>query len=348
MATYDPYKPLVVGPSQLCPVTARTLALDTGSETGYRFVNESGSSVTMAWARLLSAEPPAADMPNVKISARVYAGGGPLVNAGSTVHTITIPCTSGYLGTNATLTGSSIQAAVANPSDDYYVELVDNLSYAHFWFGTDADPVTSVLSWDSSPGCLILDVSVMYIVTGPFDNDPGNNYVRCRYGRAGTTYEVWGDEITGPDDNASPKVRRVRGGDLDYYCDASTQGVYSPWVHRTADDSGLYAMRSSGASPAHFINFITSADTAGHYQLRYVALMVTYLPSTSFVAGGGVSLSDGVDVAEGLYAYTVPLFEVPNVRDSGTSTEYLYDLSQNESAVITFGRTRNSTIVAGS
>ncbi|NHW87323.1 hypothetical protein, partial [Escherichia coli] len=88
----------------------------------------------------------------------LVAGTGP-------VRRLVIPCASAGLLTGAALAGSATSAsdAVANASDARHITLTGPDSAARFWFATTSAAAQAAL-WRRR----ILDVSVLYVMSGPF------------------------------------------------------------------------------------------------------------------------------------------------------------------------------------
>lgn len=315
MATYDPYKPAVIG-NAFTPLRDTTLTLDTATEVGYSFVAENmGANNTIAAARIVSTVPFPGQPGQAEIIARLYESDEPQDWVTKNKKLI-IPCSSGQLGTGAALSpgSTSVQQAVGNPSDSYCVGIAGANGWARYWFDTRADNVGYTLNGDVE----IVDVSVVYLAAGPFTDAPENIMQLYLESPTLTSSYLMDTRLTGPRwPYEAVRAYRSRLGELNpfFYIghDPATSPLRGPWAWRSQDDSGLYLMDATGADKIN-IKITTGADATGWgFDIHYLALEVTYREIGSLVGVGGLNVDAGSIIsADGLFTYDIPIMSPPN------------------------------------
>jgi hypothetical protein len=308
MAVYDTYKPFVIG-NQFVPLVEESTVVDTGAEVGYRFTatEDFYSAVNGAnWLRVVTNDPPPGVASRSEIVCRLYLH-DPL-EACTPLKKLIIPCTSGSGGS---IGGGAAtrEAAVANPSDPTYVRLTGASQTARFWFGTEVASVAAALNaWNVE----IVDVSVIYAISGPFA-DATTNTMSCGMERQVGPIKRYMDYlVTGPAASSSiTALRRSRFGELcpfwDSGTDPNTEPMRGPWVYRGYDDIGLYALNPTLGVDNVVVFFETGSGAAGDFDIHYVGLQVTYRENPNLSGVGGMDLSGGAEISEGLYTYRCPL-----------------------------------------
>lgn len=320
MGNYDPGHPYVIG-NAWAPLVADAAVLDTSSETGYTFQFAGGANDTPFWARVLTTTPPAGQPDRVELLCNVWTSPD-AVNATGPLRQLTIPVISGSLQTGATLQGgaASVEAAVANPSDAGYVQLAGAASFCRFWFDT-TDP-RYVAALDSASR-RILDVSILYSVSGPFDDVTSLPAMTIGLERpSSAAHWIMDEAVTGPTaQTANTTIRRSRFGELNPFWIATSDpaGITArmPWVYEQTDGSGLANMSASGGTNVN-VRVSTGAGATGlNFQVHYLAMLVTYGEESRLMAGG-LSISGGAALlsTEGLYAYSIPLLALPGLRSN--------------------------------
>jgi hypothetical protein len=307
MAIYDTYKPFVVG-NQFVPLVEASAIIDTGSEIGYRFIaTEPSTSLVdgIEWVQVITNSPPPGVPNRSEIVCRLYTDDP--VGTCTPIKQIMVPCTSGSGG--AIGGGAATrQAAVANPSDPYYVRLTGASQTAKFWFGTDAAEVFDALDlWHVE----IVDVSVIYAVSGPFATATTNTMSLGMERQAGPVKRYMDNLVTGPAASSSIiALKQSRFGELCPFWDVgtnpNTEPIRGPWVYRGHDDIGLYAMSTAGTDDVP-VFLETGSGAAGDFDIHYVALRISYRDNYNIVGIGGMDLSGGIEIREGLYAYRCPV-----------------------------------------
>ena len=319
MATYDPYKPSVIG-NAFTPMRDTSLTLDTATEVGYSFVAENlGTNNTIATARVVSTVPFPGFPGEAEIIARLYESTDPQSWVTKNQKLI-IPCSSGQLGTGAALSpgSTSVQQAVGSPSDSTCVGIAGANGWARYWFDTRASSVGYSLYTNVE----ILDVSVVYMVAGPFEDAPANiMQLYLESPTLGVSY-LMDTRLTGPRwTYEATRTYRSRLGELNPFFykghDPTTSHIRGPWAWRTNDDSGLYLMDASGADKIN-IKVTTGPDATGWgFDVHYLALEVTYREIGALAGVGGLNVSNGSIVSEGgLFTYDIPIMEGPYYWDA--------------------------------
>lgn len=335
MAVYDTYKPFTIG-NQFAPLLEGSTVLDIGAEIGYQFIaTEPFSGLTGAsWVRIVTNVPPPG-VSSGEIVCRLY-NGDPISTCGP-IQKVIIPCSAGYGG--ALGGGAATHAiATANPSDPYYVRLTGASALAKFWFGTNRAVYAAALdTWDTE----IVDVSVVYCVSGPFSSATTNT-VSLGLEREGDSVKRYMDYlVTGPSLSSSiTALRRSRLGELNPFWDTAinpnTEPMRGPWVYRATDDSGLYAFNTSSIDDIT-VFFETGASAAGDFDIHYVGLEVSYRSRQGMVGIGGMNLSGGVEISEGIYTYRCPIMpaDLPWDWSGGTVS---FGLTMGERYTLTVSR----------
>jgi len=314
MATYDPYKPSVIG-NAFVPITNTSLTLDTATEVGYTFSAEHlGANTTIAAARVVSESPVPGQAGKAEIIARLYESDNPQ-DWTTPAKKITIKCTSGQLGTGGALSpgATSVEHAVGNPSDPYCVGISGANGWVRYWFDTRSD----LAGYSLIDGVEIIDVSVVYLAAGPFEDAP-ENIMQCylESPTLGVSY-LMDTRLSGPRwPYESTRAYRSRLGELNpfFYAthDPSSSSLRGPWIWRNdTDNSGLYAMAESGANNIN-IKIGTGPDAAGWgFDIHYLALEVTYREVGSLIGVGGLDINDGSTIIDGQYVYDIPIMSSP-------------------------------------
>jgi hypothetical protein len=334
MAIYDTYKPFVIG-NQFVPLVNESTVVDTGVEVGYRFIatEDFYSAVNGSnWLSVVTTAPPPGVASRSEIVCRLYKQ-DPLDTC-TPLKTLIIPCSS--------------ESDVVNPSDPSYVRLSGASQTARFWF--DPTAFAAVLhSWDTE----IVDVSVIYAISGPFATATTNT-MSCGLERQTGSIKRYMDYlITGPDASSSiTALKRSRFGELCPFWDSgtnpNTEPMRGPWVYQGYDDVGLLALAGTGTDNVA-VFFETGASAAGDFDIQYVGLQVTYRENFHLIGVGGIDLSGGAEIPEGLYTYRCPLMpaDLPWAYTSGGGISTL-SLSKGNSYIITVSRAYSGSVSVSS
>lgn len=349
MAKYDTYKPFVIG-NQFVPLVDQQTVIDTGSEVGYRFISTEDTFSTVndaAWVSVITTAPPPGVADRSEIVCRMYRH-DPL-DACTPIQKLIIPCS---LGTGGSIGGgaASRQAAVVNPSDPSYVRLSGASQTARFWFDTAASTVEDAINvWSVE----ILDVSVLYSISGPFATATTNT-MSCGLERQTGPIKRYMDYlVTGPDSSSSiTEIRRSRFGELNPFWDSGTdpnaEPMRAPWVYKGTDDTGLYALSIYGTDDVA-VFFETGAGAAGDFDIHYVALQVTYRENRNLIGVGGLELSGGAEIKEGLYTYRCPMMVADIPWDyTGVTGATLVSLAKGDSYTVTVSRAYSGSVSVSS
>jgi hypothetical protein len=324
MGSYNPYNPIVLG-NEFAPLVRSAVLLDTATEVGYKFVRgEAGD--TVALCRVMTTVPPPGNPLRKCLTVSLYSHD----NTPSTgvVRSLVIPVASGTLGSGASnVGGASVADCVRNPSDTAYTLLSGASSSVRLWFDVTATRVAKALTY-----ARILDVTVRYAVTGPFDTLPDGLVLALERPSATVVFDM-DDALTGPVnqyDNVVP--HRSRLGDLNPFWstavtpDADTERA--PWHYAagTNNHSGLTALAASGGSNID-VQFHTSADAAGlEFRIQYAALEVTYCAEDR-TGAGGLEISDGAAIVNDLFCYDIPVHSMFSWGAEGYAAQgFPYDL----------------------
>lgn len=303
MGIYNQYHPTVLG-MEFAPVVRNPILLDTATSIGYRFTP--GNLDDLQLVRVLTTDPLPGQALRKCLSADVYPHG----NAPSTgvVRTMLIPCASGTLGAGAANSGGATVAdCVRNPSDVAYTSLTGASSSVRLWFDVNASRVSRALT-----NARILDVTVRYAVTGPFDTLPDGLVLALERPSASVVFDM-DDALTGPTnqyDNVIP--HRSRLGDLNPFWASTvtpnTDYQRAPWHYAagTQNHVGLTQLAASGGTNVN-VRFATSSEAAGlEWRIQYAALEVTYCVE-SRVAAGGQELTTGATITNDLFTYDISM-----------------------------------------
>lgn len=331
MGIYTPDRPYVLG-QQWAPLVADQVRLDTGSEIGYTF-RARATTTTIQRSRLLSTVPPPGTPTRKELLVNLYHG-DQIVGTGP-IRKVILPCTSGSLGTGATLQGgaATVQAAVDNPSGAGYVKLLGASAYVRHWFDFSSR-YTAVLQYRR-----ILDVSVLYSISGPFTDLA--NAVSIGIERPSATLNwVMDQTVTGPATLAEGvQLNRSRLGELNPFW--STAVTPSTSTDRLAWNltagagftSGLQAMEVTGGTNTNIRFTTSSAATASQeFHLNYVALEVTYCEENRLGSGG-------LDISSGATAYITDIWTY-NIKLLGVGQNYggNVGLTEGELYAVTVGQ----------
>lgn len=309
MGEYNPDRPYVLG-MQWAPLIKHPLNLDTTSEVGYVFRASNDYDIFdgLRRVRLLTTAPPPGRALNKALAVNLYpadtvTGTGPL-------RKLVIPATSGELLTGAALAGGASQPsdAVHNPSDPRYVTLTGPNAATRFWFGTTEARVQAALLRRR-----IVDVSVLYVMSGPFVDLAPAVTLGLERPSAGVNWAM-DETLTGPADHSGvTAVHRSRLGELNPWWSATATPLatkdrmpYS-YAGNRLPTSGLTAWAAPGGTNINLRLQVNGSATAGmQFQVHYLALEVTYGEETR-VGGGGLDIGDGAARVDGTY------FEIPMV-----------------------------------
>ncbi len=309
MGEYNPDRPYVLG-MQWAPLVKDPLLLDVATEVGYTFRAETDN---VQRVRLLSTSPPPGRPTRKELLVNLYraelvAGTGP-------ARKLVIPCASGELLPGAALVGGAASAAdaVSNPSDPRYVGLTGPNAAARFWFQSNTAAMTGAL-WRRR----ILDVSVLYVMTGPFAELAAPAVtLGLERPSAGVNWPM-DETLTGPAEHTGvTTVRRSRLGELNPWWSTAATPLTTKWrmpysyAGNTAPTSGLTAWAAPGGTNVNVRLQVTgAAEAATQFQVHYLALEVTY-GEENRTGGGGLDISDGSGQQGGLY-YEIPMFDMFN------------------------------------
>ncbi|MGI5151394.1 hypothetical protein ACQEVC_34360 [Plantactinospora sp. CA-294935] len=332
MGEYNPDRPYVQG-MQWAPLLADAVLLDTASEIGYTFKSLLGQDLFdgLKRVRVRSTAPPPGRPTRKELLVNLWAA----ENVGGTgpIRKLLIPCSSGELVTAAALDGGagSPPDAVHNPSDPRHIILTGPNAAARFWFATTSAQVTGALRYRR-----ILDVSVLYVMSGPFaDLAPAVTLGLERPSMA--LNWVMDETLTGPALHSEATTpRRARLGELNPWWSTleapQTTRTRLPWHHagNRSPTSGLSALAAAGGTNiAVRIQTSAAAPAGGVFQLHYLALEITY-GEESRVGGGGLDISFGASMVNGYY-YEVPVVQLYNFGydvSLGAGTQYAVTVGQ--------------------
>lgn len=329
MGNYQPDRPYAQG-MQLAPVIADAVLLDTSAELGYTF--RATADVTgLDRLVLRTTQPPPGQPDRKEILANVYSAG--LEAATGPIRKIVVPVTSGDLPA-ASLGGgaATVQAAVANPSDAGHVVLPGDLASARFWFDTSATNTRLTAALQQRR---ILDVSILYSLSGRFDLVPDAVYLSLE--RPGTWIHPVDFTLTGPAEQSQNAVpRRARLGELNPWwssaTDPDTTADRYPYVlvNGASNHIGLRAWAASGGTNI-CVRLETPADIPAYdFLVHYLAMEITYCQETR-VAAGGLDISAGAADTDGIYEYEIPLTSMSSVgfdAELAESREYTVTVGQ--------------------
>jgi hypothetical protein len=308
MGEYNPDRPYVLG-MQWAPLVRNPLTLDTASEVGYVF-RAAGEDLERVWLRTTS--PPPGRPSRKELVANLYradavAGTGPL-------RKLVIPCSVGELLTGAALAGAASSAdAVANPSDQRHITLTGPNAAVRFWFRTTTDEVKGALFHRR-----IIDVTVLYVISGPFADLAPAVTLGLERPSAGVVWPM-DETLTGPAAHSDVTVvRRSRLGELNPWWSTTATPVSTTWrrpyswAGGLAPTSGLTAWSAPGGTNVNVRLQVSAAAPAGtQFQVHYMALEVTY-GEENRVAAGGLDITNGVSQdASGLW-YQLDLVQMYN------------------------------------
>ncbi|WP_319461214.1 hypothetical protein [Micromonospora sp. RTP1Z1] len=320
MGEYNPDRPYVLG-MQWAPLVADTVQLDTGSELGYTFRARAShaAGAGLRRVRLHVASPPPG-LPNRKeLLVNLYPAGQ--VAGTGPVRKLVIPVRDGAMLAGGALAGGSATPpdAVSNPSDPRHITLTGPNAAARFWFDADVSRTHAALD-----GRRILDVSVLFVISGPFADLAPAVTLGLERPSAGVNW-LMDETLNGPAaHNGVTAVSRSRLGELNPWWNAAaaptTERGRVPWRSRTLASTGnppagLSALAASGGTNINVrLQVAANAAATAVFQVHYLALEVTY-GEENRVGGGGLDLSQGAAYIGGYY-YEVPIWEAKNF--SGT------------------------------
>lgn len=345
MGSYNPDSPYVMG-MQWPALVAQAVNLDTSSEVGYTFPALASSS-TIDRARVLTTTPPTGQPSRKELLVNVYPRDQ--VAATGPIRRLTAACTTGSLGTGATLQGgaATVQAAVANPSDAGYVQLSGASAFCRFWFDTSGFLIQSALL-----NRRILDVSVLYSASGPFTSLSPALTLSLERPSATVVWDM-DNTLDGPaaqTSNIAPFVSRL--GELNPFPLSTTTPNVSterrPWRYGAGINNyvGIEQLNATGGTNIN-VRITSSSAAAGLlFQLHYLALLITYCEENR-IGAGGLDISAGAVATNGIFQYEIPLGQIEPSYGADTSITvgelYAVTIGQSYSGVIS---TANAVPVA--
>ena len=324
MGEYNPYHPTVLG-MEFPPIVKAPVLLDTATEVGYRFTPATNLQAVNL-VRLLTTQPPPGQPLRKCLAVNLYRHGE--APSSGVVRTLTIPCNSGSLGSGAANVGAAnVQDCVRNPSDTAWTSLTGAAASVRMWFDVNASRVTRALQ-----NARILDVSVRYAVTGPFDTLPDGLVLALERPSATSVFDM-DNALIGPVnqyDNVVPRLSRL--GDLNPFWNTtlvpSSNYERAPWHYAAgaSNHSGLTALAATGGTNIN-VQFHTSAAAAGlEFRIQYAALQITY-GSEDRTAAGGLEITPGATIVNDQFVYDVPTGAMTSWGFSGFALQgYFYDL----------------------
>ncbi|MFG1660731.1 hypothetical protein ACGFIY_29760 [Micromonospora chersina] len=314
MGEYNPDRPYVLG-MQWAPLVADAVQLDTGSEVGYTFRARESHPAGGGLRRVrLEVTTPPPGLPNRKeLLVNLYPAGQ--VAGTGPVRKLVVPAREGALVTGAALAGgaSTPPDAVNNPSDPRHVTLTGPNAAARFWFDTD-----SSLTHGKLDGRRILDVSVLYVISGPFADLAPAVTLGLERPSAGVNW-LMDETLSGPAvHNGVTAVGRSRLGELNPWWNTTAAPTVErgrvPWRARNvagtgSPPAGLTALAASGGTNINVrLQVAANAAATAVFQVHYLALEVTYCVENR-VGAGGLNLSQGASYISGYY-YEIPVWDV--------------------------------------
>lgn len=309
MGSYNQFHPTVLG-QEFPPVVSDPILLDTASSVGYRYTPINRDDVQVV--RLQTVDPLPGQALRKCLTADIYpVGAAPSTGV---VRTMLIPVASGTLGSGAAnVGGATVAECVKNPSDTKYTSLTGASSTLRLWFDTTASRVSRALT-----NARILDVTIRYAITGPFDTLPNGLVLALERPSASKVFDM-DDALTGPTNQYDNVVaHRSRLGDLNPFWytgfDPLTAYERAPWHYAAGANlhTGLTAMAASGGTNVN-VQFHTSTAAAGtEWRIQYIAMEVAYC-AESRVAAGGLEMTTGATIAQDLFSWDI------NVGSMGSS-----------------------------
>lgn len=305
MGQYNPYKPTVLG-MEFAPLVRSTVLLDTGSEIGYRFTPDTDNTAVNL-ARLNTMAPPPGQPLRKTIAVNMYQS--QYAPSTGVIRTLTIPVVNGAPGTGSANNGAgTVPLCVRNPSDLAYNALTGPNAFLRVWFDVNGYLVPRYLT-----GARILDISIKYAITGPFDTYPNGITLSLERPSAGVVFDM-DNSLTGPVnqyDNVIP--RRSRLGDLNPFWSSvknpNTDNERAPWVYINGGNNhvGLKQMADPSGTNVN-VRLTTAANVAAtdQFRVQYLAMEVTYC-NEDRTAAGGLEISPGAVITNDLFTYDVPV-----------------------------------------
>ncbi|MFI7283084.1 hypothetical protein ACIBOV_22770 [Micromonospora chersina] len=321
MGEYNPDRPYVLG-NQWAPLVADQVQLDTGSEVGYTFrartTHTAGNGLRRVRLQLSSPPPGLPDRKELLVNlypADRVAGTGP-------VRKLVIPCAEGAVLAGGALAGGATTAAdaVSNPADPRYVTLTGPNAAARFWFGKPLPPKISSRR--------ILDVSVLYVISGPFADLAPAVTLGLERPSSGVNW-IMDETLNGPaDQSAGTAIGRARLGELNPWWDTAaaptTQRGRAPWRWQTGNGvAGLNTLQASGGTNVNVrLQVSAAAVAAAQFRVHYLALEVTYGVENRLAAGGlDISQGPGTIIGPGATSVTGWFFDVPLLGINATDAQ---------------------------
>lgn len=315
MGNYNPHYPTVIG-DELAPLAESQAFLDTGSMIGYTFISSAKEDVITA--RVVSTEPPTGHTWKKCIAVDVYPDSGGDAPGTGALRKLVLPATNSSMSFgNADMSPGILNPTlgILSPGDGEYVELTGPNAYLNVQFDTNG--YKAKLMDDAR----IVDVSIRYAVTGPFDTVPNAMFNAIER----TTGALWtytmDDALTGPPyQTQNVVVRRSRWGDLNPMWNTTIRPDYQfaidnrrmPWKRANGANNflGLQELSASGGTTMQMRIGTASTVPAGvKFKIQYVAMEVTY-GQEGRAAAGAWELRDGPKFLDGLWVYDVPLWNM--------------------------------------
>ena len=342
MSSYDPSSPYVVGMGWPA-LYAQESNLDTSSEVGYSFIAEA-SYTTVDRAALSMAGLPAGQATRKELLVNIFRAGQEA--ATGPIRTLSIPRQGGALGTNASYVSTAGAPTVANtlsdPSDGNYIRLLGPNAFVRVAFDTGDAAVAAALD-----GRRILDVSIQYVVSGPFTAFPNGLTFGIEKPSASLNW-IMDQTLTGPElGTVATAIQRSRFGELNpWWTTANSPGVTEgggltrerrPYVYdAVAPMTGLTLWDPSAVNPVN-LRISTSSDLAAsdEFHIDYINLLITYCEE-SRVGAGGLDITAGVENpnADRPLSYTIALGSVTSFGSDASLTagaRYVVSVGQSQS-----------------
>lgn len=347
MGTYNPDHPYVVG-MQWPPLVIDQVLLDSSSEVGYTFRSQTGYSLTSGInkVRVRSTVPPPGQPNRKELVVNLYPADR--INGTGPIRKQVIVCNNGSLVAGASLQGGAATAwdAVQNASDGRYIQLSGPNASARFQFDTDGGKALQALQYRR-----ILDVTVLYAVSGPFGELP-NGLTLGLERTAPALNWIMDSALTGPTvQTSNVTTRRSRLGELNPWWSTTQSPAQTttrlPWVltgntGALLPSLGLRDLSNNSTNKVYVRLSTDAAVPAGKlFQIHYLALEVTYCEENR-IAGGGVDISGGIFLdPDGVYRYDVPIADVGSLG---------YDavLQQGEEYALTVGQAYSGAVSVAS
>lgn len=344
MGNYNPHFPTVIG-NELAPLAEDLAYLDTGTLLGYTFMSADKEDVITA--RVVSTEPPTGHTWRKCIAVEIYPDG----NAPGTgaLRKIFLPITNSTMSFgNAAMSPGILNPTVGmlSPGDGEYVELTGPDAYVNAQFDTNGYKASLL------DDARIVDVSIRYAISGPFDTIP--NAMKLSIER--TSGLLWvhdmDETLTGPAYNSlSVAPRTARLGDLNPMWNTTIRPDYTfgidtrrmPWKKNNGANNflGLRELSATGGTTLQLrVGTTSSVPATAKFKVQFLGMEVTY-GQEGRVAAGGIELRDGPAYRDGLWVYDVPLWNMGSYGftwDSIGGYAYMMAVTQGYCGAISVSR----------